>query len=93
VLAIGPVELGVAVLAELIASAAGISRAAAAGTGMRSEEVPGDTTGQAHAAAAVVALPVWDLAVVEDTVAVGEDSVAVVAAGGEGRPTALRQGN
>jgi hypothetical protein len=84
VVAIGPAELGVAALAEPIALAAGIFRAAAAGTGMPSGEVPGDTTDQARVAAAAVALPVWDLAV---EVA----GSAAAAEAGEDRPIASQQ--
>ena len=67
--------------AELIASEAETFHAVVAGTGMPSEEVRGDTTDQALAAAAAEVLPAWDL-----EAAVG--SVAVVAVGGAGRKRA-----
>ena len=62
--------------AEQIAPEVGISRAVVAETGMPSEGVPGDTTDQVRAPAAVAVPQVWDLE--------GAAS-AVVAAGGAGR--------
>ena len=62
--------------------AAGMCRAVVAGTGMPSEEVPGDTTDRARAVAAVAGPPALDL--VAEEAAVEEASVAVVAAAGAG---------
>ena len=70
-LAIGPA------VAEPIESAAGISRAAAAETGMLSEAAPEDTADRARAAAAAAAPPAWDLEAVAEAV--------VEARGGGGR--------
>lgn len=65
-----------------IASGAGISPAAAAETGMLSEEEPGDTTGLTLAPAAAAAPPACHLeAEAEVSVAAEEASVAVVAGG------------
>jgi hypothetical protein len=74
-LAIAPMALvwaPVAAWAGPIASAAGISRAAAAGIGMPSAEVPGDTTDRAREAAAVAAPPVLDRVVVAEAAAAAE---------------------
>ena len=49
----------------LTVSEAEMFRAAAAETGMPSEEVPGDTAGLARVAAAAAACPVWGLAEAE----------------------------
>ncbi len=73
---------------EPIASAVGMFRVAAEGTGMRSEEVLRDTADRAHAPAAVVAHPVLDRAE-----AAAEDSAGVAAAAGEGRRDESRQQN
>jgi hypothetical protein len=84
--AIGPEEQVVAtgqVEAEGIASEAGISPAAVAGTGMPSGAVPGDTTDRTLAPAAAVAPPAWDREA-------GEVSVVVAAAGAVGRARKLR---
>ena len=55
---------------ERIASEAGMSRAAAAETGMPSEVVPGATTDRALAAAVAAVPPAWDLEAAEAVVAV-----------------------
>ena len=77
--AVAPVS--VAAGAEPIASAAGMSPVAAAGTGMPSEEVPGDTADRARGAVAVAAPPALD------RVAVAAVAAAAVAAAAAGRPT------
>ena len=78
VLAIGPVEEG------QIASGTGIFRAAAAATGMPSEEVHEDTTDRAPALAAIAAPPAWDLEVEAGA------AVVVVVVGGADRSLRLR---
>ena len=56
---------------------AGIFRVVAQETGVRSEAVPGDSTGPVHSAAAIVVAPVWDLAAAASTAG----AASVVAAG------------
>jgi hypothetical protein len=67
--------------AEPIASAAGISRVAAAATGMPSEGVPGDSMDRALAVTAVVAPPASDLAEAGLVVEEGEASEGEAGAG------------
>jgi len=57
----------------LTVSEAEMFRAAAAETGMPSEEVPGDTAGLARVAAAAAACPVWGLAAAEAVFAEAEE--------------------
>ena len=71
--AVIPVLAAERVEAELIVSAAGMSRVAAAGIGMPSVEVPGDTADRVRVAAAVAAPPAWGHVAAEGG-AVGEDS-------------------
>jgi hypothetical protein len=73
--AVIPVLVAERVEAELIVSAAGMFRVAAAGIGMPSVEVPGDTTDRVRVAAAVAAPPALGHVVAEASVvgAVGED--------------------
>lgn len=68
----------VVVRPEPIASAVVISRAAARVTGMPSAVVPGDSMDPMRAVTAIVASPVWDLAV-EASIAVAASIVAAVA--------------
>jgi hypothetical protein len=73
--AVIPVLVAERVEAELIVSAAGMFRVAAAGIGMPSVEVPGDTTDRVRVAAAVAAPPALGHVAAEASVvgAVGED--------------------
>lgn len=72
-----PVLVAERVEAEPIVSAAGMSRVAAAGIGMPSVEVPGDTTDRVRVAAAVAAPPALGR--------VAAEVLVVAAAVGEGR--------
>ena len=78
--ATGPAEV------ELIASEAGMSRAAPAGAGMPLVEAQEDSTEQARAAIAAAELPAWALGEAEALVA-----VAAVAVGGADNRLGLQQ--
>jgi hypothetical protein len=78
-------EIGVvAGQAAPTASVTEISHAAAEGTGMRSEEAPGDTTDRERVKAVIAAPPALDLAVAEDP-EVAAEAFAVAAAAGADR--------
>jgi hypothetical protein len=72
---------------ERIAQEAGISHAAAAETGMHSEEVPRDTTDRVPAPAAAVAHLAW---VLEEEVAAPVVAVVVVGGAGNDRGKEIR---
>jgi hypothetical protein len=77
-LATGPV-----VVADRIASEAGICRGVAAETGMLLEEVLGDTTDREPRAAAIAAPPAWDPEEAEGAVVV--EAAAAVVGGADSR--------
>jgi hypothetical protein len=76
--------------AEGIASEAGISRAAAAETGMLSGAVRGDTTDRVLAPAATVERPAWDLGA---EASVGAEAAEVEAVDGAGKRPESWKGN
>jgi len=78
--------------AEGIASEAGISRAAAAETGMLSGAVRGDTTDRVLAPAAIVERRAWDLGV-EAEASVGAEAAEVEAGDGAGKWPESWKGN